>query len=95
MDSDFLNVCIHIAYGFLALALLLACYRLYRGPDLTDRVTALDSIAGIALGFALVLAVEASHEAFKDLAIAIAVVGFLGTVALARLIERRALYPDQ
>ncbi|MGF1449361.1 MAG: monovalent cation/H+ antiporter complex subunit F [Opitutales bacterium] len=91
MESEFLNVCIHIAYAFLALALAFACYRLYRGPDLTDRVTALDSIAGISLGFALVLSVESNQEAFKDLAIAIAVVGFLGTVALARLIERRAL----
>ncbi|MGF1485092.1 MAG: monovalent cation/H+ antiporter complex subunit F [Opitutales bacterium] len=87
--DDFLSFCILTAYVLLSLAMILTVVRLFRGPDLTDRVTALDALAGITLSFALVLAIESGEEAFMDVSIAVAVVGFMGTVALARLIERR------
>lgn len=75
------------------LALALAVWRLIRGPRHADRIVALD----IFLAAALVLAVAASlltrRTVFLDVAIGLALVGFVGTLSLARLIERSAGQP--
>jgi multicomponent Na+:H+ antiporter subunit F len=87
-DAALIEYSIRIAYAMLAVSLCLAGYRLYKGPDLTDRVTALDLMTGILMSFSLVVAVESGREAFVDVGLAVAVIGFLGTAALARLLER-------
>lgn len=72
----------------LVAALFFGAWRLFRGPTLADRVIALDLIAGIVFAFAVIVAVESDEVLFLNVAFAIAVVTFLGTVAIARLMER-------
>ena len=71
-------------------ALCVGAWRLFRGPTLADRVIALDLIAGIVFAFAVLVAIESDESLFLNVAFAIAVVTFLGTVAIARLMERGA-----
>ena len=79
-----------VVFVMIGVALLLAFVRLARGPSLSDRVIALDLIAVLAVGLAAMVAFEADHAVFLDAAIVLALVAFLGTVAFARYLERRA-----
>lgn len=79
-----------IVFTMLTLALALACFRLVRGPSLPDRVVALDLIAAITVGLIAVYAVDSGQSVFLDAAIVVALITFLGTVAFAQYLERRA-----
>ena len=79
-----------VVFVMIGVALLLAFVRLARGPSLSDRVIALDLIAVLAVGLAAMVAFEADQAVFLDAAIVLALVAFLGTVAFARYLERRA-----
>jgi multicomponent Na+:H+ antiporter subunit F len=72
----------------LALPLVMAFARLLRGPSLPDRVVALDLIMTIGVAVIAVYAVATRQAVFLDVAIVVALVSFLGTVAFARYIEK-------
>lgn len=72
----------------LAAALVLTVIRLVRGPSLADRVVALELISLIAVAFIITCAVQADHTAFMDVALVLALTGFMATVGFARFIER-------
>jgi multicomponent Na+:H+ antiporter subunit F len=80
----------NIVYAMLIAALLITFGRLAFGPSLPDRVVALDLITAITVGFMAAYAVDVGQEAFIDVALVVALVAFLGTVAFAQYIERRA-----
>ncbi|MGP1395135.1 MAG: monovalent cation/H+ antiporter complex subunit F [Inquilinaceae bacterium] len=79
-----------ISLVLLAVAMALSFVRLALGPTLPDRVVALDLIAILAVGFLGIFAIAAGERAFLDVAVILALVAFLGTVAFARYAERRA-----
>ncbi len=82
---------VDIAFGCILLALLLACYRLARGPTLGDRIAALDFL-GVALAVLIVLlAMRTGFVAFLDAALIVSILGFLSTVALTRYIMSRGM----
>ena len=78
-----------IALAILSVALLLAFVRLARGPSLPDRVVALDLVSILAAAIAATYAVAAAQTVFLDVAIVIALISFLGTVAFASYVERQ------
>ncbi|RYE48211.1 MAG: cation:proton antiporter [Hyphomicrobiales bacterium] len=79
-----------VALGLLLVGMLLAVIRLVRGPNLGDRILALDMITVLATGFITGVAVLTGFSLYVDIAIALALVGFLATVALARYLMSRA-----
>ena len=78
-----------IALAMLSVALLLAFVRLARGPSLPDRVIALDLISILAAAIAATYAIAARQAVFLDVAIVLALISFIGTVAFARFVERQ------
>lgn len=74
--------------SMLGLAALLAFLRLVRGPSLLDRVVALDLISTIAVGMIAVYAVHTREQVFLLVAVVLALIAFLGTVAFAYYIQR-------
>ena len=74
----------------LGAGLILSFLRLVKGPSLPDRVAALDAAAMLALCFIAVVCVLSGRSVFLDVAMVLALVVFLGTVAFARYIEKRA-----
>jgi multicomponent Na+:H+ antiporter subunit F len=76
------------ALVMLAVAVLLAFVRLLRGPTLPDRVVAMDLIGMLIVGLIVVGAAAAREQVFLDVAIVIALISFVGTVAYARYLER-------
>lgn len=87
----FLEWSVQVAYLAIMISFALTVYRLLRGPTLADRVVALDMLALLGIGFIGVFSVATKEYAFLDVAIALALVGFLATVAFARYVYRGAL----
>jgi multicomponent Na+:H+ antiporter subunit F len=77
------------AMALLVLALGLSGLRLLRGPTLADRVLALEASAALLAGLLAAAAVRQGTTELLDVAMVLAVAGFLGTVAFARYLERR------
>lgn len=77
------------AFIMVMLAVALAFLRLILGPSLPDRVVALDLMTVLIVAFCGLFAISSGERAFLDVAIVLALIGFLATVALARFIERR------
>jgi multicomponent Na+:H+ antiporter subunit F len=67
----------------------LAFIRMVLGPSLPDRVVGLDMLTVLMVAFAAAFSIAVDETAFLDVAIVLALVGFLGTVAFARYAERR------
>ena len=89
--AEFLDLASLIALVILALALVVSTVRIIIGPSLADRVLALDLMTVVAMGFIGALAVRTGLMLYLDIALALALLGFLATVALARYILRRGL----
>lgn len=87
--AQFLDWASLIALVLLSLALLLSLVRIVIGPTLSDRVLALDLLTVVAMGFVGAVAVRTGLMLYLDIAIALALLGFLATVALARYILLR------
>lgn len=73
-----------------SLAMLLAVYRILAGPSDSDRVIALDVLFAAAVTLGIAAAIATGRTAFLDVAVGLALVGFVGTLAWARLIEERS-----
>lgn len=84
--SDFLW---NVILGMISLSFIATFIRLVRGPYLPDRVVALDLISVLAMGFIIVYAVRFNQPNFLDVAIVLALITFLGTVAFAYYLELR------
>ena len=88
--ADLDTVASEIALSMVGIAILLAVVRLIRGPSLPDRVVALDLISVLVAGATAIYAVRTEEAVFLDVAIVLALIAFLGTVAFATYIEKRA-----
>jgi multicomponent K+:H+ antiporter subunit F len=80
------------AAGFASLcvviAMLLASIRLFRGPSAQDRVLAFDAFYINGMLALLILGIRSSSVVYFDMALLIALFGFIGTVALAKFLLR-------
>ena len=82
------NLVFFLILPVLSVAMLFAFFRLVRGPSLPDRVVALDLMATLVIGIVAVYSVATGQSAYLDVAIILALIAFLGTVAFAYYIQR-------
>lgn len=84
-----MTVVVWICLTGLAVAAGLCLVRLVRGPSVPDRIVALDAlllvvVAGIAVGAAVT-----GDGDYLAVLVAVSLLGFVGTVTVARFVERR------
>jgi multicomponent Na+:H+ antiporter subunit F len=84
-----MTLVLSVAFAAVTIAMFLALWRIVRGPTLADRVVALDLMATLTIGFILIYAVTTAQTILLDIAIVLALIAFLGTVAFAYFIEKR------
>ncbi len=89
--AEFLDLSIYATFVMVMLSLAIAFIRLAKGPTLGDRVVALDMMTVSIIAVCGIVAVATGVYAMLDVALVLALVGFLATVALARFAERRDL----
>ena len=80
-------VALNLAMILTVVGLVAASLRLILGPTRADRVVALDLITILLVAIAAQLSLLYEEAAYLDLGLAIALIGFLATVAFARYIE--------
>ena len=79
---------ITIALGLFGISLVLSLYRLVRGPDVTDRILALDTLNINAIGLIILGGLYAQSSLLFEIAMLIALMGFVATVSMARFLVR-------
>jgi len=79
-----------IQFSFVAfsVALLLNLWRLFPGPDLPDRILALDTIYINSLALLVLFGIWHGTAFYFEAALLIAMLGFIGTVAAAKFLLR-------
>jgi len=93
--SGIFGAALGLAMLCLILALFGAAWRLLTGPTLADRVVALDLVSMLLVVFLVVFRLISGVNAYIYVAIALALVTFLGTVAFAHYLERSRETPDE
>jgi multicomponent Na+:H+ antiporter subunit F len=78
-----------LALGAIAVAAL-GVVRIVKGPTSADRVLALDLFLTAAVALAIAAAIGTGRTVYLDVAIGLALLGFVGTIGWARLIDRAA-----
>lgn len=72
----------------IALSLVLLLYRMIVGPSNADRAVALDTIGMGLMGMAALLAIKLGSTNFNDVILLIGILLFLGTLAIAKFLEK-------
>jgi len=89
--QEFFDWSLHASFIMVMVAVALGFIRLIKGPSLADRVVALDLMTVLIVAFCGLYALLSGVQAFLDVAIVLALIGFLATVAFARFIERKII----
>jgi multicomponent K+:H+ antiporter subunit F len=77
-----------VAIGATALAMLMNLYRLLVGPDAPTRVLALDTLVINAIALVVLAGIYFGTEIYFEVALLLAMVGFLTTVAFCKYMLR-------
>ena len=84
-----MNTVLVICLVGLFLAALLTLTRLVRGPSVPDRIVSLDVLLQLVVGGIAVSAAVTGDGDFLAVLVAVSLLGFVGTVTVARFVERR------
>jgi len=87
--AAFLSGALVVTFLILSLAFVLILVRIVRGPSLPDRILALDLLVTVAIGYIAAFGIRSGYTVYIDVAIALGLVGFLSTIALARFVIGR------
>ena len=77
------------AFLLLSVGALMCMYRIGRGPTAPDRAVAIDILGTLVVGFSCLYALLTGHDFYINIAIAWAMISFVGTIALAKYLEGR------
>ena len=88
MSTLILALTITGAQILLGLAMACAAWRVFTGPRAPDRVLALDAMYIAGMLILLTFGIQTGRTLFFEAAMAIALLGFAGTVALAKFLMR-------
>jgi multicomponent Na+:H+ antiporter subunit F len=81
-----------ILYGILpilSLSTVFVFIRFVKGPSIVDRVVSFDLMVTIGIGAIAVYSILTDQQTFFDIAMVVALIGFLSTVAFAYYLEKR------
>ncbi|AOW13816.1 K+/H+ antiporter subunit F [Hydrogenophaga crassostreae] len=86
--SPALDWALNLGIGAITIAVVLCAVRLLRGPTMTDRVLALDTLYMNAVALIVLLGIRWNTVLLFEGALLVAMLGFASTVALARYLSR-------
>lgn len=85
---DVLNIALMVAYAAVGLSQILCMIRLFIGPNIGDRILALDTMVVNAIGLIVLLGISQGTALYFEASLLIAMLGFVSTVAYARFVLR-------
>jgi len=84
-----INFIYYFVLPVLSISVVLIFIRFITGPKMVDRVIALDLIITISIGFISAYSILFDQPAFLDVAMIVALIAFLGTVAFTYYIQKK------
>ncbi|EXJ17071.1 K+/H+ antiporter subunit F [Imhoffiella purpurea] len=86
--ANLLELAILIGQGLVTAALALTLWRLLSGPEKPDRILALDTLYVNAIALLVLIGIQRNSSLYFEAALLIAMMGFVGTVALCKYLLR-------
>jgi len=83
-----LTLAIKTGFVLIGLAIALNLWRLVRGPDITDRILALDTLNINAIALLVLFGIREASSAYFEGALILAAMGFVATIALCKYLLR-------
>jgi len=83
-----LELSLQIGFFLISIALILSFYRLIKGPSQPDRILALDTLYINSIAILVLTGIYLESSMYFEAALLIAVMGFVGTVALSKYLLR-------
>jgi len=83
-----LSTVIPIAFALVGAAAALSLWRLLVGPGAPDRILALDTLYVNTIALLVLLGIHLGSALYFEVALLIAMMGFVGTVALCKFLLR-------
>jgi multicomponent K+:H+ antiporter subunit F len=83
-----LDMALSVALVAVTFAVVLCAWRLFRGPETTDRILALDTLYMNSVALIVLLGILWNTALLFEAALLVAMLGFASTVALARYLTR-------
>lgn len=83
-----LETAVMLSFIMVCAALLLSLYRLLIGPDVPDRILALDTLYINSIALLILLGIHLQSALYYEAALLIALMGFMGTLALSKYLLR-------
>ncbi len=80
-----------VLVSILAVGGFLCLYRIYQGPTISDRAVGVDIMGILFVGITALAALFYNLSYLMDLSITLALFSFIGTLALAKYLEKRSL----
>jgi len=80
---------ITLFYIGLFICCFLCLYRIGLGPTAPDRTVAIDTLGIVVVGFCAILSLVTKKDFYLNIALAWALLSFIGTIALAKFLEGR------
>ncbi len=77
-----------LAFALVTAAFAMSFYRLLAGPSAPDRILALDTLYINAIALLVLLGIALASPLYFEAALLIALMGFVGTVALCKFLLR-------
>ena len=89
IDAPIIQFAIVGSMHVVGLAMLMALWRLLRGPTVPDRILALDTLSVTAIAELMLLGMHLRSSIYFEAALIIAMLGFVSTVVLSKYVIRR------
>ncbi len=83
------DIAIGVSMYVVGAAMLMALWRLLRGPTVPDRILALDTLNVTAIAELMLLGMYIKSAVYFEAALVIAMLGFVSTVVLSKYVIRR------
>lgn len=88
MSATILSWSLLIAQVLLGIAMVIATFRMIRGPRAQDRIVAFDALYVNTMLLLLVFGIGTGSTLYFEAALVISLLGFIGTLALAKFVMR-------
>lgn len=79
----------YVIFPILAISVILVMIRLFKGPQVVDRVIALDLIITIGIALITAYSIRSGEAVLLDIAMIFALIAFLGTIAFSFYLDKQ------
>ena len=90
--EEILNTVLFIALVLYVLMIAIAIWRVWRGENVIDRLIGVELVSTLFIAVLVLIALIYRDSIYIDLALALAGLGFIGTIALAKYIADEQMY---